>query len=133
MAFTIKQQRFINAWDGDIRRAAQKAKISYSHARKLVLRSEIIAAIQNRERTEKNKNVATKGQRQEFWTKTMNARISKRLSMGDKLRASELLGKSQMDFAEKHVHEGKIIIQTVDCRTLVPEKEWSRLSQTSRN
>ena len=42
-------------------------------------------------------SVATRQKRQEFWTKTMKDSNS---NMGDRLRASELLGKSEADFTE---------------------------------
>ncbi len=47
----------------------------------------------------KAKTVATRAMRQEFWTNTMNSTDHK-VNMGDKLRASELLGKSEADFTD---------------------------------
>ena len=47
----------------------------------------------------KKKNVATREKRQEFWTETMESKDLK-VNMSDKLRASELLGKSEGDFFE---------------------------------
>ncbi len=45
----------------------------------------------------KVESVATRQKRQEFWTKTMKDDKS---NMSDRLRASELLGKSEADFTE---------------------------------
>ena len=51
----------------------------------------------------KEKAVATRLQRQKFWTETM---LADKVSMGDRLRASELLGKSEADFVDKIQHSG---------------------------
>ena len=58
----------------------------------------------------KEKTVATRQQRQQFWTCVMSGELSKTdengqeigitMNMGDRLRASELLGKSEADFTE---------------------------------
>lgn len=45
--------------------------------------------------------IANKIDRQTFWTNTMNNSVE---SMRDRLRASELLGKSEADFTEKIEH-----------------------------
>jgi ribosome-binding protein aMBF1 (putative translation factor) len=47
--FTVKQQRLIDCYAGDIREAAQKAGLSYDYARRLVTRSHILEAIRNRQ------------------------------------------------------------------------------------
>lgn len=47
------------------------------------------------------KAVATRKKRQEFWTGTMN---DDNAQMPDRLRASELLGKSEADFVEKTIN-----------------------------
>ena len=45
-------------------------------------------------------SVATRRERQEFWTKTYK---DENIPMSDRLRASELLGKSEADFIDKHI------------------------------
>jgi hypothetical protein len=124
---TVKQQRFIDAYAGDIKEAAQKAELSYDYARKLVTKRHILEAIQNRQETEvRPKDIADRQERQAFWTKIMR---DGKEETKDQLKASELLGKSEADFTENLSHrfpEG--------CGVLViggdtdPEK-WKRQSQ----
>jgi len=125
--FTVKQQRLIDCYAGDIKEAAKKAKISYGYARQLLTKSNILAAIQNRQETEvRPKDIANRQERQAFWTKIMRDRKEE---TKDQLKASELLGKSEADFTENLSHrfpEG--------CGVLVvggdPDPEqWKRQSQ----
>ncbi len=96
--FTTKQQKFIDCYGGDIKEAADKAEISYGYARNLMTKSDIFQAIKNRQDTEvRPKEIANRQRRQEFWTKTMDDESE---SMRDRLKASELLAKSEADFAE---------------------------------
>ncbi len=96
--FTAKQQRFIDCYDGDVKKAAKKAKITYQYARRLATKSNILKAIRERENTEvRPKTIATRQKRQEFWTETMD---DEEQTMKDRLRASELLGKSEADFTD---------------------------------
>ena len=101
--FTVKQQRFIDCYDGDIKKAAKKAGLSYAYCRnRLVAKGCILNAIKNRQNNEvRPKIIATRQQRQEFWTKSM---YNKKAEMRDRLRASELLGKSEADFTENLSH-----------------------------
>lgn len=125
--FTLKQQCFIDCYAGDIKEAAKKAKISYGYARQLLTKSNILAAVRNRQDTEiRPKTIADRQERQAFWTKTMRDRKEE---TKDRLKASELLGKSEADFTENLAHrfpEG--------CGVLLiggdtdPEK-WKRQSQ----
>jgi hypothetical protein len=126
-SFTVKQQRLIDCYAGDIQEAAKKAKICYGYARQLLTKSNILAAIKNRQETEvRPKDIADRQERQAFWTKIMRDRKEE---TKDQLKASELLGKSEADFTENLSHrfpEG--------CGVLVvggdtdPEK-WKRQSQ----
>lgn len=96
---TRRQQKFIDSYDGDIKKAAQKAGLSYSYARRLIRCKEILTAIKNRIDTElRPKNISTRQERQRFWSDVMN---DSDVSMRNRLRASELMGKSEMDFPNK--------------------------------
>ena len=100
---TAKQQRFIDCYAGDIKEAAEKAEISYGYARNLMTKSDILEAIRNRQETEvRPMTIADRQERQTFWTQTMN---DDEQSMSNRLRASELLGKSEADFTDKIKHE----------------------------
>ena len=101
--FTVKQQRFIDCYDGNIKEAADKAGLSYSYARKLGTKRHILEAIRNRQDTEvRPKTIANRQQRQQFWTDTMN---DKSEETKDRLKASDLLGKSEADFTENLSHK----------------------------
>lgn len=71
------------------------------------------------ERVAADPAIATREDRQRFWTLVMN---NKAESMKYRLRASEILGKSQCDFVEKHEHK---IMSWMD---LVTEVDESRAS-----
>ena len=62
----------------------------------------IIEAIRNRETDEpgriKKKGIADRKARQTFWTETM---VDEEIDMKHRLKASELLGRSEKDFTEK--------------------------------
>lgn len=112
---TDKQLRFIDCYDGDIKKAAKKAKISYGYARRLVTKDNILAAIRKRIDTEiRPLRIASRVQRQQFWSVVMNDEDQQ---MSNRLRASELLGKSEMDFPNKTevsgVDGGPVQIQVV--------------------
>jgi phage terminase small subunit len=100
--FTVKQQRFIDCYAGDIKEAAKKAKLSYDYARRLVTKSHILKAIRNRQDTEiRPKDIGDRQERQALWTKIMRDEDEE---TKDRLRASELLGKSEADFTENLSH-----------------------------
>lgn len=96
---TNKQQKFIDCYDGDIKKAARKADISYGYARRLVTKGNILTAIRQRIDTEIRPTlIASRKERQKFWSDIMN---DENQLMRDRLRASELLGKSEMDFPNR--------------------------------
>jgi len=100
--FTIKQQCFIDCYDGDIQKAAKKAGMSYCYARQLRTKPNILEAIKQRENTEvRPKTIMTRQQRQQFWSEVA---LDEDVEMKDRLRASELLGKSEADFTENLSH-----------------------------
>ncbi|MCD6150032.1 terminase small subunit [bacterium] len=68
-------------------------------------------------------HVATRRERQVFWTKTM---MDKEEKMSDRLRASELLGKSELDFGEQKVTNqsftmGVAFISNPDIREMISD------------
>jgi len=100
--FTVRQKRFIDFFDGNATQAARAA--GYKHPRRMgsenLSKPDILAAITARE-TEKNaERILTRQQRQEFWSQVTR---DENIELKDRLRASELLGKSQCDFSEKRV------------------------------
>lgn len=105
---TIKQQRFIDYYDGNATEAARKAGykgidntlavIGKENLRKLHIKD----AIEKRNAEIRNKAIATREERQEFWTTEMNNSINE---LRDRLAASKLLGQSECDFIQKIQHE----------------------------
>ena len=101
---TTKQQLFVDCYCGDIKEAAAKAKIKYGYARQLLTETNkrhVQLAIKNRMDAITNTNIMNRQQRQEFWTKMAN---DEKVSNGDRLRASELLARSEADFLDRHEH-----------------------------
>lgn len=121
---TTKQRRFIEFYDGNATDAARKAGYKGSdHTLSAIgnqnLRKPYIAAVlAAREKEKTTKHIATREERQAFWTKVAN---DPEEDMKNRLRASELLGKSQADFIEKRKVETTIsfdqILSEIDGRT----------------
>lgn len=99
---TDKQQRFVEAFDGNATQAAIVAGYSAKSAEKLghdLLKIPKVAqAIKKREDRKVRPLIANREARQKFWTETMQ---NEEVKMPDRLKASELLGKSEGDFLER--------------------------------
>ena len=100
---TEKQLRFINAYDGSVKDAAKIAGLSYDYCRKIVTKPHIVCHLRARSDTTNNKLIATRQERQEFWSKTVRDSSE---SMQFRLKASELLGKSEADFVDRVEESG---------------------------
>ena len=120
---TAKQQRFVSAYDGNATRAAIEAGYSErwaaSNIDKLLKNTEIQAAIQNREKERNSAAIATREERQRFWTAILR---DPETELRDRLRASELLGRSEGDFLERVLDATpptppNIIVSFVDAAT----------------
>lgn len=100
---TSKQLKFIELYGGNGTEAARLAgyagddatlaTVAYENMRK----PEIRAAIKRRGRAELEPLIATRKARQKFWAKVM---MNADTRMADRLKASELLGKSEADFTD---------------------------------
>jgi len=64
---------------------------------KLFTNVQLIVAIKTIDDKTKTEHIADKAERQQFWTTVY---LDTKANMGDRLRASELLGKSQADFTD---------------------------------
>ena len=101
---TLKRQRFIDYYDGNAAETAIKAGYKKKHADitgcKLLKIPEIKEAIKKREETNPAKisNILNREGRQGFWTTVLN---DPEVEMKDRLRASELLGRSCGDFFDR--------------------------------
>lgn len=112
---TEKQRRFVEAYmgeaDGNATEAARIAGYSGDEAALAVRGSENVRKrkirIAIRERVKKDPLIATRKERQHFWTKVMHGELEgEDPTLNERLRASKLLGKSQADFVERHEHTG---------------------------
>lgn len=116
------EKRIINAWNGNIKETAVKCKLAYGTVRNAVTKDYILEAIQNREEKEnssgKNELIADRQERQAFWSSVMRGdkqvvgiltesdkevEIKDIPALKDRLKAAELLGKSNADFVEKRI------------------------------
>jgi hypothetical protein len=102
MRLTSKQIRFAELYTGNGTTAAIESgyskKSASAQATQLLKNPLIIEAIQEHESVRTEKRIATREQRQVFWTTIM---LDDGKHMKDRLRASELLGKSNGDFMDR--------------------------------
>lgn len=106
---TLMQRLFVEAYSGNGTAAAIAAGYSQKSAEKIardLLRNPTVAAaIRGREKEEIKQLVASRVQRQEFWTNIMRDTDE---DTRDRLKASELLGKSEGDFLDRVEHSGSM-------------------------
>jgi phage terminase small subunit len=99
---TLKQKRFIELYNGNATEAAIKAgyapKHAYQSGFRLLRQAEIKAAIEARTKKIDGPHIASREERQAFWTKIFH---DESYDMAHRLRASELLARSQADFVER--------------------------------
>lgn len=134
MALTPKQQKFVDAYTGNGTAAARAAGYAGNDATLAQVASEnlrkpeVLAAIQARnqvpaqvrEAVAQAGHIATRAERQALWTRVM---FDEKARLADRLKASELLGKSEADFVERLQHEGKLTLeQLVLASQREPEK-----------
>ena len=101
---TAKQQIFVMEYLNDCNatqaaiRAGYSSRTAYSIGQENLKKPEIRQAINTAMKERRSKLIATREQRQEFWTAVMT---DTEQDMRSRLRASELLAKSEGDFTEK--------------------------------
>lgn len=106
---SVKQRRFIQAYDGNATAAAIAAGYSPKTARlqghKNITKDNILEAIQSRENKRMKSTILTREERQAFWSDIIRNEDEKNIMA--KLKASELLAKSEGDFLDRHELTGK--------------------------
>ena len=105
---TEKQRRFCEAFasnGGNASAAAKEAGYSQpeNQASQLLRKTTVRAALDLLRQAPTQKAIATREERQAFWTRVM---LDSGEAMKDRLTASKLLGKSQADFLDRHEHSG---------------------------
>lgn len=110
---SVRQQKFADLYEGNGTQAARLAGYSGSEqalgktAHDLLRNPKIQQAIQGRQDTETRPLIAARHNRQAWWTQVMNDPDT---DMRDRLRASELLGRSEGDFLERVEHGGQVAL-----------------------
>ena len=106
---SVKQRRFVEAYDGNATAAAIAAGYSPKTARlqghKNITKDNILEAIQSRETKRMKSTILTREERQAFWSDIIRSEDEKNIMA--KLKASELLAKSEGDFLDRHELTGK--------------------------
>ncbi len=109
---TVRQKKFCEFYatnGGNGAKAARDAGYNGTNHREIAKQNmqnkRIIAYLEKLTKENDNERIANRNERQEFWTKMMRGEIPDS-EMKDRLRASELLGKSQADFVERKEHAG---------------------------
>lgn len=106
---SVKQRRFVEAYDGNATAAAIAAGYSPKTARlqghKNITKDNILEAIQSRENKRMESTILTREERQAFWSDIIRSEDEKNIMA--KLKASELLAKSEGDFLDRHELTGK--------------------------
>lgn len=114
---TAKQRKFIEVYAGNGTEAARLAGYAGNDATLSQVAAEnlrkplVVEAIKSREAKEIRPHLASRADRQAFWAQVMNDAAEQ---MAYRLKASELLGKSEADFTEKVKHEGGVVISVIN-------------------
>jgi len=107
---TPKQARFVEAYTGNATEAARLAGFKGDDATlavqggRLLRNAQVVTALKLRETKRTAPLIATREDRQRFWTEVMQDTA---VDMNHRLRAAELLGKSNADFIDRHELTGK--------------------------
>lgn len=113
MALNARQQAFVDCYAGNATDAARKAGYTGTDdairvtASRLLAKPNIAAAIKARQEVPRARRIATREDRQAFWTETL---LDKTQRMADRLKAAELLGRSEADFTEKLIVKGELTL-----------------------
>jgi phage terminase small subunit len=109
-----KQARFVAEYLKDLNatqaaiRAGYSKKTAGSQAHDLLKKPEISLLVAQGQQAHIDRAIATRAERQKFWTKIMQDAGE---DLRDRLKASELLGKSEADFTEKVELSGRLTLE----------------------
>lgn len=114
------EKLFVAKFDGDVDSTAAKCGLTSREGNKLVRDPRIRDAIRDREKLEnparQKMDIADRADRQRFWSLLMNGEVPPKrdgtvmigtVDLDLRVKASELLGKSEGDFVERREHSGK--------------------------
>ena len=115
---TARQRAFVEAYAGNATAAALAAgyseKTARSQGQRLLTKADIKDAIKAREAQRLAPTIATRQERQEFWTSVLRNEDE---AMKDRLKAAELLGKSEGDFLERVEMDQTVSVNVFDEET----------------
>lgn len=109
-----RERRFVEAYMGDAAGNATKAaelagysprSARYQGSKLLATNRNIQSAIEQRQQDVSTQGIADRAERQRFWTEFMRGVEIHPLA---RLKASELLGKSNADFVDRVHHSGQV-------------------------
>ena len=109
-----RQARFVAEYLVDLNgkqaaiRAGYSPKTAETCGPRLLRNVQVAAAVAAGQAKHLDKAIATRAERQKFWTEIM---LGDHQEMRDRLKASELLGKSEADFTEKVEHSGALTLE----------------------
>lgn len=111
---TPRQRMFVEAYKGNATEAAKAAGYSEKTAKpqgsRLLTNVAVREAIKRREDKAAGKFIKTRTQLQEFWSEALE---NESLRMPDRLKASELLGKSRGEFTQKVELKGELTLEAL--------------------
>lgn len=114
---TPKQARFVAEYLKDCNATQAAVRSGYSkntaesQGSRLLRNARVCSAVAEGQARHLSSAIATREERQKFWTEVMAGRGDD-VQMRDRLKASELLGKSEADFTEKVQHSGAVYVVT---------------------
>lgn len=97
---TFMQQIFVDIYAGDSHAAAKLAGYAnpMMEGSRLMRQPHIIAALDDRDHNKHVRNIASREERQAFWTSVMR---DKKEAMSNRLKAADSLGRSEADFVDR--------------------------------
>lgn len=117
-ALSERERRFVEAFMGGAAGNATKAARMAGYAKTTAEKqaSRLLGKVGIRqaidERVKSDPAVWTRKDRQRFWTAVASGAVGyKRAALRDRLKASELLGRSQADFTDAVDHSGKVTLE----------------------
>ncbi len=105
MKLTQRARKFGELYDGNATKTAKAAGFKGSDnvlaqtGRRMLRNDQVLEIIKKREKKKTGPIIASREERQNFWTDVMK---NNEEDMGSRLKASELLGRSQADFIDNH-------------------------------
>ena len=97
---STKRQMFVDLYDGNAAATAKLVGYAYPsvEGNRLFNDPAVIAALDERDHNKHKNNIASREERQAFWTTVMR---NDNVAMGDRLKAADSLGRSEADFVDR--------------------------------